>query len=273
MSTLTVQPFSFRDLTGDLPAGSVRRHFTPSGNKAKAEAPPEPPAPPSFDEEQMKEAERDGYRKGFLEGETEGRKQAESEQAGVDRALTQMAEQFVAGISPLLADYRRMALALRKDTTDMALAIAKKAAGVALTEGAAQVVEEAAVAACEAMIAEPKITVTVQDDLANRLQARLHELVEKMQAATDIVVIGDPAMPVADCRIEWHHGAMQRSGEQVWQAIERAMGGVAAGGMAETQKELAALEKQMNTVETDVSADTSSALSPPASRDDGQQEH
>ena len=42
-----------------------------------------------------------------------------------------------------------------------------------------------------------------------------------MPAATDIVVQRDPNMPLADCRIEWNHGGMERNTEQLWQQVEK----------------------------------------------------
>src|SRR5690348_4535955 len=101
MDKMSVQRFSFREFDEAATAKVVgSKIFLPTG-RLREEAPPSPPPPPTFSEEDLKAAEREAYKKGFLEGTEDGKKQAESEQAGVDRELTKIVDTFVGHIGPL----------------------------------------------------------------------------------------------------------------------------------------------------------------------------
>src|ERR1700677_2923642 len=123
MQDMRVQPFNFKELSDGAPPGTgpAAKAFLKVGRSR--EVVPPPPLPPVFSEEDMKTAEREGYKKGFLDGVQEGRKQAASEQAGIDRGLTQTVERFAQAVSPLLAYYRRMSLELQQESPKVALAI------------------------------------------------------------------------------------------------------------------------------------------------------
>lgn len=160
---MNVQRFSFKEFTGGVPVGVMRagKPFIPSG-KTKEDA---PPPPPTFSEEELKTAERAGYQKGFLEGEKEGHKQAESEQAVVERKLAETVEKFAASVQPLFDDYRKTALAVQEQLPKAALAIARKVAGHALAQNAGAVIGEMAARCYETMMKEPKLTITVHESL------------------------------------------------------------------------------------------------------------
>ena len=152
--------------------------FLPTG-RSREEVPP-PPLLPTFSEEQLKAAERDGYKKGFLEGTEEGRKQAESEQAAVDRKLAETVEKFA---KPCRAALRRLpqdGAAASQDVPKVALAIARKVAGNALDENAYAVIEDMALRCCETMIGEPKITITVHESMGDTLQRKLEQVAQKL---------------------------------------------------------------------------------------------
>ncbi len=80
-----------------------------------------------------------------------------------------------------------------------------------------------ALRACETMMKEPKLAITVHDSIADALTYRLEQLASRLPAATDIVILRDAAMPPADCRIEWNNGGMERNTEQLWRQVEQAV--------------------------------------------------
>jgi flagellar assembly protein FliH len=249
---MRVERFSFKefDATVAVKSAPVTAGIKPllPGGRRKEGA---PPLPPTFSEEQLKAAERESYKKGFTEGTQEGRNQAESEQAAVDRQLSETVEKFVQTLPPLLADYRQMILQLRQDLPKVALAIARKAAGNALAENAAATVEDVAMRCVESMIAEPKLTVTVHESLADTLEKKLKAMAEKQQAATDIVVMRDAAIAPTDCRIEWKHGAMERHTGQLWQHIEKAVEAMSASAAHTTEVQMTQLQAQLPETQDD----------------------
>jgi len=240
---MRIEPLLFRDFQPNT-TGAVVAHRKPNlpGGRRKEEVPP-PPPPPSFNEEDVKTAEREGYKKGFLEGTEDGIKQAQSEQADIDRKLTETVEKFAKAVSPLLNDYRQMIQQLRQDMPKVAMAIAQKVAGDALAKDAQRTIEGVAMRCVETMIGEPKLTVCVHSSLAAALEGKLQQLATRLQSATHIVVIPDEAMEIANCRIEWKHGAMERHTGALWAEIERVVQTMVASADRDTDNQIAQVEK------------------------------
>jgi len=235
---MTLQRLDFKNF-GDAPiqgvSASGQKIFLPNGSREKAHA---PPPPPIFSEEDMKTAERDGYKKGFLEGVADGRKQAESEQADVDRKLVALLDGFTEKLSPIFDDYRKTALQLREDMPKMAVAIAKKVAGHALDQHAEAVVSDVAIHACETMMQEAKLTFTIHESLADTLAGKLKELAGRMPAAAQLIILRSPDIPISDCNIEWEHGSMERSTQHIWQQIEKAIDNIIATSVRDSKQQL-----------------------------------
>lgn len=239
------QRFDFRDLTG---GAVVPRSY---GQKAKAEVPAPPPPPPTYSEEQLKAAEREYYKKGFLDGVQDGHKQAESEQAIVDKNLSETVEKFAVAIAPLFADYQKMAQMIRGQVPDIALAVARKVAGQAIGEQAAQIVADMAARACETMINEPKLAITVHESVADTLTQKLEKMGDRLPAATQIVVLRSKDMPFADCRVEWESGSMERQTDSLWQRVEKVIADMTDTAGREAQKDMDALASSLTISEGD----------------------
>lgn len=243
---LRVEPLNFKELTGaGLSARpAAMKRFTSSG-KPKEDVPPPPPPPPTYSADDLKAAEREGYKKGFSEGVTEGQNQAQSEQASIERQLSETAAQFVQQITPLFESYKHMMLEMKRDLPKVSMAIARKVAGDALAANAEAVVCDVALRCAESMLSEPRLLITVHGSLAATLEQKLGQLAQRLQAATQISVVADDALPTADCRIEWKHGAMQRNTAELWQQIEKAIAGLSAGAQRDTTMHMEQLQTQL----------------------------
>lgn len=246
---MRVEPFSFREFTGEgeVIKNTPARKFTPNNQKEVTEETVEilPPAP-TFSEDEMKQAEADGYRKGFLEGTKEGHAQAQSEQSAIDAQLAATAQQFVQHIEPLFNDYRKMAVQLQRMLPQAALAIARKVAGSALADNAAEVVEQMAVQCCQTMIGEPKLTVVVHESLVQTLEGKLKDMATRQQNASQITVVGNAAMPMADCRVEWSHGSMERDTDALWQQVEKVVADMGVSARRDTLAHLENIRAQLS---------------------------
>lgn len=197
--------------------------------------PPPPPPPPSFSEEQLKTAERDAYKKGFLEGTEEGRKQVENEQAAVDAAIMKSLSNVMSSVQPLLLDYQATITQFKCDMPKVALAIAKKVAGRALTDNAAAAVEDIALRCVETMVGEPKLTITAHSSLAKGLAQKLEQVVEKLQSPTIIHVLPDDDIAPEECKVEWGHGQFARHTGQLWQEIDKVVENMIASATYQNQ--------------------------------------
>jgi flagellar assembly protein FliH len=228
---MRISPFSFKELDTSVafaakPRGSFKSN---AAERHQEELLLQPPPPPSYTEADLAAAQSEAYKNGFVEGIKEGRMQAESEQAEVDRKLSQATERFVETVAPLLEDYRRTIWHLRGEMPKVALAVSKKIAGDALGKNAGVAVESVALACVETMITEPKLLVTVHTSLAATLEKKLQDMAARLQSAGDIVVMPDAQIVPGDCRIEWKHGALERNAQELWQQIERTIENMSAG--------------------------------------------
>jgi flagellar assembly protein FliH len=224
MEFMLISPLTFKEFEGSsLPAGEIRRKPF-SAPKIKDEEPAAPPPPPTFSEEELKAAERDAYQRGFLEGIRDGKNQAQSEQAEVERILAGGLENFVKSISPIFSQYKNHCRQLKQDMPVLALSIAKKVAGAALSDDLQSVIEAAAEQCLEIMVTEPKITVTVNSRLAGNLTQKLQQLSGREKTAASIEVIADANIAISDYRIEWKNGSIERSVEKLWQHMDKAIG-------------------------------------------------
>jgi flagellar assembly protein FliH len=224
---MKIERLDFRELAvGGAVEGAAAgsRLFMPS--RAKQEEPPPPPPPPTFSEAEMEAAEREGYKKGFLAGEQEGRKQMESIQAGINERLVGMMGSFVSSVSPIFEHYRETLLQLQADMPRAALAIARKVAGDAIDRNAATIISDVAMRSCAQLVHEPELTIVAHESLADTLERQLQELASRLPAATQIVIVRDPAMPISDCRIEWRNGSLARITEELWQNLETAISNI-----------------------------------------------
>ena len=237
---LDFKAFDERLLTVSASGAKIFR-ASGSGNNA-VEAPP----PPTFSEDQLKEAERNGYKKGFLEGTAEGRKQAESEQSETDKKLVELVGGFTEKLSPIFDHYRAMALQLKKDMPQISAAIGHKIAGNALDQNAHDLILSTVTGCCETMIHEAKLTITVHETMADTLARRLQQLAERMPAATQIIIQRSPDMPLTDCKVEWEHGSMERSVEHIWKQVEKAIDNITEAHIRETELQLDMLRDIQN---------------------------
>lgn len=235
---MRVEPINLKNFdAGTVAIPASGKTFLPGGRR-RGEGPPLPP--PTFNQEQLKAAERESHQKGFLEGIEEGKKQQDSEQAATDRKLAAVLENLARFTAPLFADYRATAVAMRQEMPKAALAIARKVAGPALKENATAVAEDAAMKCIAVILGEPKITVTVHPALAEALKAKVAQL----KSESDITVASDESLPPEDCRVEWKHGAFQRTTEKLWQDLAAVVDNLAASAKHEAEADMNALQTQ-----------------------------
>ena len=238
---MKLEPLILKPLADGLMAPGVvatSRNFVASHQPKEEEV----PAEPTFNEADLKLAEREGYQKGFLEGIKEGRHQAESEQAAINAQLAALGSTFTGSVMPLFEDYKRMYLRISQELPKIALAIAQKVAGAALQENAAAQVAEIATRCCESMMSEPQLTITVHESLGDALEKMLSGLAARLPESTHIIILRDPATPKSDCKIEWKMGSMHYSTQEMWDRVEKAVHNMAALSMQEHEQQMQQLK-------------------------------
>lgn len=242
-----IEPINLRNFdTGALVTGDIGGKNHLPGGRRRGEGPP--PPPPTFNEEQLKAAEREAYKKGFLEGTEEGRRLQDSEQAATDRKLMESIEHFIKAVAPLLQDYRTLLTQAKQEIPRISLSIARKVAGGALAQDTQAVVDEAALKCIELMLGEPKLVVTVHASLADSLKTKVAQLTATVQNAASVEVVGNEGFPLADCRVEWRNGALLRNTEKLWQDIGKIVEDMSAAGAHEAQNKMEILQAALQAV-------------------------
>lgn len=252
---MSISPLSFREFgleNVEFVSRPKAKPFLPHGARIKEEAtPPPPPPPPTYSEDELKAAERDSYQKGFLEGINEGKNQAQNEQADIDKGLTLLVESFSAHYRPMFALYREMLKHQAGLLPQMALQIAKKVAGDALSKNAYAQVEEICLRAMNAVSHEPQLIVTVHESFKATLEAKIRNQGGNIQNIDEIIVVGDASIAPENCRIEWKNGAMVRDTQALWQQVEQLVGSMVASAGSEAEALSSQVESQP--VNTDIS--------------------
>ena len=178
---------------------------------------PEPPAP-SFSLEDLQAASAQSY--------------ADGEQAGLAAAMASVGQrsslvlaQLPEQIGELLAGQRRTDDALAEQTVRIALTLARKLLPeLARRHGLTEI--EALVRRCIAdMLEEPRLVIRVSDGVIDAIREQLQPIADELGYAGALVLLVDPALGPADCRVEWADGGAERIADQLWQQIDAAVAG------------------------------------------------
>ncbi len=243
---MRVEPLYFKEFDGGAITSSGKvKAFLPGG-RHKGEA---TPPPPTFSEEQLKQAEMEGYKRGFLEGTEEGKRLQTDAQSEIDRQISEALTNVTLSIIPIFEDYKRMATVLREDMPKAALAIARKVAGAALADNAEAAISEIAERCISTMMGEAAITVIAHESLATSLEKRVSEITAKYKLDMPVQVIADASLAVTDCKVQWKQGAFVRDTSKLWQDLEGVVGNLSASGAYEATKDMEKLENQVNNPE------------------------
>lgn len=108
----------------------------------------------------------------------------------------------------------------RERATKIALSIARKLAGAALSACPEAEIEQALRTAITQAVGEPRLILRTSRDVAGILTPRMEDLAKNEGFLAGISVIADPAIAPGDCRIEWQDGGLERNQSAIEHAID-----------------------------------------------------
>ena len=108
---------------------------------------------------------------------------------------------------------------VREEASMIALAAARKLAGAAVEALPTADVEDVLRHALHQALGEPRIVLHTSPQVAELLRPKLAEIAHEEGFDGRVVVTGEAAMGMADCRIEWRGGGAERSTQQIESAI------------------------------------------------------
>ncbi|HVW74006.1 MAG TPA: FliH/SctL family protein [Rhizomicrobium sp.] len=154
------------------------------------------------------------------------RMQAEARSQGENNAQARSAEALERSIAALtisvraVLDQSRAEIeALRAEAAQMALAMAKKIATLAMTALPAADVEMALRQAMHQAIGEPRVILRAAPAVAEILEPRLADIALEEGYDGRVQIVADPVLKAGDCRVEWRGGGAERSEQAILDAL------------------------------------------------------
>ncbi len=211
-----LQRFDFgtlRDFRGPI-------QFTPEMPRVAEEAPPPPPPAPTFSEDQLQQARMDakklGYNEGFAAGMAQAAAEADSQQQAANAALQTIAAQVAA----LTGGYMDILKQQSLDVSELALLIARKVAGEALSARAVDSIAAMVGRCLPSIYQRPRLVVELHPDTLPLAEARLNALLREQGYEGELQFRPNPALAVSDTKLDWGNGMAERSTDALWKSIE-----------------------------------------------------
>jgi flagellar assembly protein FliH len=120
----------------------------------------------------------------------------------------------------LIEQFDRHVEKARQDSAALALVIARKLAGGALSIAPQPELEQFLCDCLHKLYREARLVVTVTPDNADYLRSRIDEIVVQNGFSGRVVLMPEPGMGPGDCRIEWAEGGIEKNFEATFASIE-----------------------------------------------------
>lgn len=151
----------------------------------------------------LAEAEAAAHRKGYADAQADAAVEAERRIAG---ALESVAVSLAEANSALRAIEAR----LECEAVEVAVAVARKLAPALVEREPFAEISALASGCFRELIASPHIAVRVNESLYAAAREKLDGIARANGYEGRLVVLGDPAIALGDCRIEWADGGVNR---------------------------------------------------------------
>ena len=189
-----------------------------------AEEPP-PPPPPSYNEDELAQA----CAAARSEGEALGRQAAD---ADADARADQMVQSLLGQVGDMVATQQQSDGQLVQHAVGIAMAAARKALPAMARRGGLTEIEDMVREILGGMLDEPRVVIRVADSVLDDLRARIDTIGQRLGFQGSVVLLADPDMGPADCRIDWADGGAERLARTVWADIDAAVDRIFKDGQA-----------------------------------------
>jgi flagellar assembly protein FliH len=153
-------------------------------------------------------------REALAAGKAETEAQAAAARAAALGAVAQ-------GVVKLIAEFDGVIVALRQESASVALEVGRALAGRALAAFPLKEVEALVGDCLHKLHREPRIVVRVSADCADGLRADIDALCAAHGYTGRVVILAEPSLAGADCRVEWADGGIERDLAQTYATIEQ----------------------------------------------------
>jgi flagellar assembly protein FliH len=197
------------------------RPAKPASAKPDVVAEPPAPPPPTFSEAELAEAVAAARKAALAEGIAKGRAETV---ADTERRIVAGLGAIGSHLGAIDSQVRAVADGLTENTVELSLAIARQLFPELLRRGGAGEIEALLVQCLARLRTEPYFTIRVPVEQVDELGERVQAVAGRQGYEGRLTVFGDESLKPGDCRIEWAQGGMIRDRQQIWSAIEAAIG-------------------------------------------------
>jgi flagellar assembly protein FliH len=219
-----------------------------------------------FSEDDLEAARLEGVAQGRDEGLTEAR-------AGLEHATAEALAAIETRIAGLDAQFAASLEEIRGEAAQLAFEIAAKLAPTLLRREPLSEVMELIADCLAGMPTEPRIVIRVAENLIDSLQERIDAVATRSGFSGILVLLGEPALQGADCRVEWADGGAERDIRVLQATIEESVASYgrmrtdAADKLRETNSEVPTTPEERPTP-ADLATDEPAAPRQPATLED-----
>lgn len=159
--------------------------------------------------EKVKAAEQDGYERGF-----------KTSQEGMDAEVSRLMEDINNKLMALVANSSNLSCELEKQSMDLAKAIVEKLVPTLNEEHAVEIVNKFISDNFNNFKNEAKLSFYIHPDIISYVQENIAKLANSHDFEGKIALHKDAKLGLADCRIEWENGGVERDTAALTEKVE-----------------------------------------------------
>lgn len=164
----------------------------------------------------LAEAEKAAHQRGYAEAQRDARVEA-------DRRMVAALDRIGNGIAEANSKLAAVETRLECEAVEVAVAVARKLAPALIAREPFAEISALANDCFRQMLAAPHIAVRVNDALYATAREKLDDIVRARGFEGRLVVLAEPDIAPADCRIEWADGGINRDSARLDAAIGEAV--------------------------------------------------
>lgn len=213
------RPFTF-DYSFDDGADERRKAAERAARRAAAEAAAN--RPPTYSVEELERARAEGHAEGRQEGMADA-------MAGIEQQTARTLDAMFSRLPKVFQEHAAWSRTIEADALRLAVALVRKLAPELTRGKELPEVERVIREAFGFLTEQPKVMIRVAPALEEELRDKVVLMASRVGYEGQVVLVGDPELPVEDCRISWQAGAVERSLDDTWNQIDQIVARVLAG--------------------------------------------
>lgn len=185
---------------------------------------------PTFSVEELEAAKSEAYAKGRQEG-------MDDAMAGIEQQVARTLDAVFSRVPKVFEQHKAWTKEMETDAARLGLAVIGRLAPELVKDKELPEVEAVIREAFGFLTEQPKVMIRVSKDLEDSLADKVELMASRVGYEGQVVLVGDPELPVDDCRVSWQAGAVERSLDDIWGQIDQIVDRVVAGAPQRSRTE------------------------------------